>query len=171
MKIFFSFLIFTLIFLIKSSAFSENINIENGFVWKNGLIYKKFSKFPFTGEVSGKKDKGFFKNGKPFGEWFTFYDNGQLLMKYYYKDGKKDGLWETFYEEGQLHIKENWKKGLKEGYYETYYNNGNLEIKGNYTNGKKEGIWNFFLKDGSLKTSIIYHKGLIINKNYDKKIY
>ena len=171
MKIFFSFIIFIFINQITSPAFGENINIDNGFVWKNGLIYKQFSNLPFTGEVSGKKDKGFFKNGKPFGEWFTYYDNGQLLMKYHYKDGKKDGLWETFYKEGHLHIKENWRNGLKEGNYESYYDNGNLEKKGIYINGNKEGIWNFFLKDGSLKTSFIYHKGLIINNNNDKKIY
>ena len=46
-------------------------------VQRDGLHYKKFSDFPFTGKVTGK-ELGELKDGKMDGPWVYYYENGQL---------------------------------------------------------------------------------------------
>ena len=81
----------------------------------NGLYYKKFSLFPFSGEVTGL-NKGLIKNGKMEGEWVRYYDNGQLRYK------------------------GNWKNNLEHGAFTTYHENGQLCCKGNFKNGEDERV-------------------------------
>ena len=187
-------IIFFFIFLTFSKVCSESVN-KLDFIWKDGLIYKKKSDIPFTGELIKKKDKGFFLNGKPEGKWLRYFDNGKIHIKYYYLNGKKNGLWETYYKHGQLRVKETWINGSRQGKFEYYYENGNLKIKGKYKNGKKEGsweyyhpngyikergnyiegkkegIWKLFFMNGNLRTIFTYKKNEIINSHSDIKTY
>ena len=66
--------------------------------YSGGLYYKKFSKVPFSGEITGKS-RGKIKNGKKEGFWIEYNDNGLLLSKDSYKNGKKQSSWDKFWSE------------------------------------------------------------------------
>ena len=67
----------------------------------NGIIYKKFSNVPFTGNVTGEH-QGSVRNGKREGLWQHFYSSGELFLQGKYIDGKREGFWEGFYEDGRV---------------------------------------------------------------------
>ena len=92
----------------------------------NGLYYKKFSVFPFSGKVTG-------------------------LQKGLIKNGKMEGVWVRYHPNGQLRYKGNWKNNRQHGECAMYYENGQLRSKGNYKNGQEEGKWVFYSKDGSFE--------------------
>ena len=93
----------------------EILNEEYFVLRKNGLIYKKYAKGPFTGLV-----EEFYENNNPFilrpfpcrirnfrygkldglSEWFK--ENGRVTMRLNFKNGLLNGVWERFYENGQL---------------------------------------------------------------------
>ena len=99
------------LFLFPSIAMGVTVKYED-LVKLEGLHYYKFTGEPFTGKVTGKT-QGSFKNGKRYGAWVIYYDNGQLLIKGTYKDGKKNGPWVGYK-----------KDGTEEGYFTGTYKNG-----------------------------------------------
>jgi antitoxin component YwqK of YwqJK toxin-antitoxin module len=54
-----------------------------------------------------------------------------------YKDGKEYGLFTTWYENGQKEIESNYKDGKRDGLFTTWYENGQKLTEGNYKNGKE----------------------------------
>jgi len=46
--------------------------------------------------------KGFYKDGKPVGDWECYWSNGNLMFKGSYKDGKLDGYWEEYNSDSTL---------------------------------------------------------------------
>ncbi len=139
---------------------------------KNGLIYKKYAKGPFTGLV-----EEFYENNNPFilrpfpcrirnfrygkldglSEWFK--ENGLLRHRENYKNGKQDGLDERFYENGLLLHRENYKNGKKHGSSKDFYENGQLRRRENYKNGELEGLREWFKKNGLLRHRENYKNG------------
>ncbi|MDA9765685.1 hypothetical protein N9D07_03380 [Alphaproteobacteria bacterium] len=110
-------------------------------VERDGLLYKKFTETPFTGEVEGIRvyvispsltlksfQKGKVEQGKADGFWTIYWENGQLMSKGHYKNNQKDGLWVN------------------------YWNNGNLAWKGDYKNNVEVGHWEYRNMDGSPDT-------------------
>ena len=133
-------LLLTLMF--PSIAFGETMN---DLVWRDGILYKKFSTVPFTGKVTGKK-QGSLRNGKRVGPWVTYHENGQLDYKGTFKDGKREGPWVSYYENGQLESRTTWKEGKMDGTSVFYDENGQLLIKETHKNGKLTSKETF--KDG-----------------------
>ena len=80
-----------LLFLSPNVGFGETVTWDD-LAFSGGLYFKKFSKVPFSGEITGKS-QGTIKNGKKEGTWIEYGDNGQLLSKDNYKNGKKESLW------------------------------------------------------------------------------
>ncbi len=134
--------------LLSSQSWSVFLTMDD-LVERDGLIYKKFTDVPFTGEVSGKI-QGWFKDGKEDGKWIAYHDNGQLYYKGEYKDGKQEGVWVGYWENGQLDYKGEYKNGKREGEWVQYWNNGQLNYKAKYFNGLEEGNWVVYGVDGSL---------------------
>ena len=64
--------------------------------YSGGLHYKKFSDFPFNGEIT-VSSQGKIKNGKKKSSWIEYDDNGQLRSKSNYKKGKKESSWDVFW--------------------------------------------------------------------------
>ena len=104
-------------------------------VEREGLYYEKYTREPFTGKVTGKK-QGKISKGKREGEWIWYYENGELSSKSNYKDGKEDGEWLWYHRNGQLQTKGNYKNDKQEGEYLSYYKNGQLWAKDIYKNGQ-----------------------------------
>ena len=87
-----SIILILLLSLLSSPSWSVTFD---DLVYRNGLIYKKFSDVPFTGKITGK-EQGSFKDGMRNGEWVTYWDNGQLEMKGNFENGKREGFWSYF---------------------------------------------------------------------------
>ena len=89
---------------------SIDLSIElDDLVEREGLSYKKFSKVPFTGEITGKT-QGLIKDGKYEGAWVSYHDNGQLKSKVKYKDGKAVGEWVYYNKDGTIKSKKTYLK-------------------------------------------------------------
>tara|TARA_B100001057_G_C22132936_1_gene675226 strand:+ start:101 stop:505 length:405 start_codon:yes stop_codon:yes gene_type:complete len=129
LTIFISILVIT---LLSSPTWSETLTIDD-LVERDGLVYKKFTNVPFTGEITG-------------------IDTGQ------FKDGKKEGYWEFYHYNGQLSGKGNMKEGRMEGLWFWYSEDGYLHYKGQYCEGNRRGLWKTYRKDGSVKETTTYWK-------------
>ena len=173
-------------FFIPFSILGETMS---DLIWNNGLYYKKGSKTPFDGIVTGEIN-GSFINGKKHGKWtrhynngrrfsisnyylgvkngsfVTFSKNGQYIEKGKYKNNLEDGLWLRFFENGKINYKGKFINGKKTGVWVRYYYNGQLEYKGSFNNGKKDGIWEFYSSNGMKynEFSGIYKNGNKISK-------
>jgi len=90
-------LLICLIFLSPNMVFGKTLTWDD-LAYSGGLYYKKFSKVPFSGEITGKS-RGKIKNGKKEGFWIEYNDNGLLLSKDSYKNGKKQSSWDKFWSE------------------------------------------------------------------------
>ena len=126
-----------LIFLsFPSLVLSEPVESDD-LVIRDGLLYKKFTDIPFTGEVKGKT-QGRVKDGKRYGKWFEYHDNGQLRWKETYRDGKEEGESVWYHDNGQSWRKGTFRNGKAEGLWEFYKENGvKDEQAGFYKNGEK----------------------------------
>ena len=71
------------------------------------------------------------------GEFYTYYDNGQLKKKANYISGKLNGELLIYYENGNLKNKQNFKNGKFNGEVVEYDINGKVNFRENYKNGKK----------------------------------
>ena len=130
--------ILLLTLLFPALAFGETMDdLVQRPQW-TGLYYKKFTKVPFTGKVTGKS-RGSFKDGKRDGPWIIYHDNGQLLDKGTWKDGKKYGPWVTYHDNGQLWTEGTIKDGKGDGPWVGFLKDGtvNDEYTGTYKNGVK----------------------------------
>ena len=118
--------------LLSSPSWSETLTIDD-LVRRDGLLYKKFTNVPFTGEITGR-DTGQFKDGKEEGYWEFYHYNGQLSGKGNMKEGRLEGLWFWYSEDGYLHH------------------------KGQYCEGNQRGLWETYRKDGSVKETKTFWK-------------
>ena len=128
------YLLIIFLFLSSSLSWSKDVSRDD-LVKRDGLFYEKFTDMPFTGNVTGKK-QGKIIEGKPEGEFLTYYEIRQLKEKVIYKDGKKEGEGLWYYENGQLEEKVNYKEGVKNGEWLNYYDNGQLVRARIYKDGK-----------------------------------
>ena len=79
-------------------------------VERDGLLYKKSTDVPFTGEVTGTI-QGRVKDGQSDGPWVCYHDNGQLKCKGTLKNGMKEGPWVKYHDNGELESKGTYKNG------------------------------------------------------------
>ena len=101
-------------FLFPSLALGEGVTVRD-LVVRHGLYYKKFSDVPFTGKVTGQRERGQFKDGKKEGPWASYWSNGQLSYKGHYKTGNREGDWMDYNKDGTINQKYSgtFKNGMK----------------------------------------------------------
>jgi antitoxin component YwqK of YwqJK toxin-antitoxin module len=106
-------------------------------VERDGLYYKKFTNVPFTGSIEGE-DSGNILNGKKDGDWFSYWQDGQLSVAMTYRDG-------TGY-----------------GDYKGYHSNGTLKVTGQLDNeGNMDGQWLYYSRTGLLTNNYNYRHGAL----------
>ena len=128
MKLFKTLLILTIVFTNQSYAITMN-----DFVYRDGLLFKKFTDTPYSGKVEGA-EQGYIDSGIRNGEWKFYYANGQIASKGRFQKGLKVGVWEEF---------------------DIF---GNLQSKGSYSNSLKDGSWAIY-SNGEIIESHIYKMG------------
>jgi antitoxin component YwqK of YwqJK toxin-antitoxin module len=134
----------------------------------NGLRQGRWQKLQ-----SNKKPlyDGYFKDGKPVGEWKRFHSGGQVkaIINYradsdsadtklfdewgkkvaegIYLNEKKSGLW-IYFSENKIVADEHFKADEKHGKSHKYYESGEVWEETDWVNGKQEGSYSVFFKSG-----------------------
>ena len=128
---------------------------------KEGLVYKKDSKVPFTGAVESSEpghhywleitinNVAYYKDGERTGLYEMYIEeNGYLWTRENIKyEWVYDGLQEYYYENGQLKTSENFKDDVREGQRTTYSRNGSIIFDYTMKDGKEDGIWKYYEED------------------------
>ena len=124
-------------FILPFSILSETMS---DLIWNKGLYYKKGSKIPFDGVITGEI-------------------NGSFI------NGKKHGKFQEFYENGNKNITTSYINDEEHGYHLQFYSSGKLERIKTFENGKEEGIGIHFKENGEIISWEIFHKGLDYSRN------
>ncbi|MGL4998160.1 MAG: toxin-antitoxin system YwqK family antitoxin [Cetobacterium sp.] len=117
---------------------------------KNGKIFVKNSKKPFTGMVTFEKDREFYKNGVPEGKWLSFYKNGKIKAIENWQNGELNGKYVLYNQKGYKTFQTYYSKGKDNGLFKLYHENGKPHIIGKFKNGQAIGIWNYYNSNGKL---------------------
>ncbi len=152
----FPFLIFTLLFQVRSSsqlfpAFPREIK------YKEGLAY--FGDSRFTGMLVDEKTNmrlGEFQNGYKNGNFIELFDNGKKKSEGVYSYGANNGLLSQWYENGIKKSETDYTDGKANGYHKVWYETGLQEYVGSYINGLREGICTEFFSSGKKKHAANY---------------
>lgn len=125
--------------------------------------------------------KGFFKDDKPVGPMYRYFETGAVKAilnydskgeyaraKLLYEDGQvaaegvyfnslKDSTWSYYsYYDRSLTATENYQKGARHGLMISYYNDGGISEKILWKNDKKDGAWEQYYQGGVLKMKATY---------------
>ena len=118
---------------------------------REGVIYLKDSKIPFTGKA------------------FALNENGQKKMEGNFKNGKKDGLETSWYEDGQKRSEDNFKDGKLDGLSIFWFPNGQKGNEGIYKDGIMEGIHRMWHKNGQMRAEAKFENGIGSTKFWNSK--
>ena len=103
--------------------------------------------------------EGDYKDGKKYGKWTVWDENGQKKSDGNYKDDKKYSKWTVWDENGQIRSEENYKYDKKDGKWTSWYENGQKKSEGNYKDDKKDGKWTEWHENGNKRTERNYKDG------------
>ena len=130
----------------------------------DGLQFTKSLSDKNTSETVGLTDsgkvsfQGKLKNGKPDGEWITFFPDGRPRWKGIKKEGISDGPFIMWYPEGRKKMEGSYKDGLKHGPSIMWHLNGMKWREQNHQNGKPVGVWKSWNDRGELLEEIVHEK-------------
>lgn len=154
-------IIFLLLFAFQSYS-QMNQTDSNGL--RQGLWQKKQDNGRLIYE-------GYFKDGKPVGEWKRYHPGGQLKANLVYRqnsdsvytqmfdelkkivaegnyiDQKKEGLW-IYFSSGRKIAEENYTAEIKNGNSKKYYDTGELMETADWVNGNQQGSYQTYYKNG-----------------------
>ena len=137
---------------------------------KEGALQKKcFYKDNFLhGDFFGYYESGNLMNQSHYindtisGKYYEFFDSTQNLVSNfgYYVKGIREGKWIWYHYNEKIYIMGDFVNDKKNGVWQVFYSDGRIKQKGVYTAGKEEGLWEFFNIDGSYSFKGNYSDGL-----------
>jgi len=111
-------------------------------------------------------------NGKKYGFWRYYWQNGDLKYEVYYENGEKHGL-EMRYFDAQdcMEFTNTYKNGVLNGPSVTFFPNCKIKTEENFRNGLKHGSERVFDENGFLLTEGKFNNGELEGSyaHYDKK--
>ena len=130
----------------------ENLSKDDSVVRK-GLLYKKSSDVPFTGELTGytkrlSRYRWKFKDGKRHGRSVWYGEKENVIGEITFKDGREAGPFNAYYESGKLKTTAVLRNGKLNGSWKGYYENGQLQSTRTFKNGEQEGEEVTYMKMG-----------------------
>ena len=158
--------------LLVLSSCAETTSPEQ-LVERNGVVFKDDTNEPFTGvsieagvdgssELRRVYDAGRvtviarYKDGRAFGVWDSFFENGQLEFTRNFNEYGMDGPYKWFYPNGQLKKEGSYTDDVLQGSHKEYFENGQLKVEGSYLDGNKNGKWKEYGPDGTLVSTVDY---------------
>ncbi|MBT3541827.1 MAG: hypothetical protein HN489_11910 [Opitutae bacterium] len=103
------------------------------------------------GKVSFEGD---LKDGKPHGNWTTFFPDGRPRWKGVKKEGVSHGPFTMWYSNGKRKIEGNYEEGKKHGLSTMWHLNGVKWKEQSHDNGNPSGTWRTWDSRGELVESI-----------------
>jgi antitoxin component YwqK of YwqJK toxin-antitoxin module len=146
-----------IIFLVIIAFFlacEKNDIPESDLVVKDGLIYKKGSRTPFTGREKARVENKIIEydivDGIKHGEFLLYYEDGTLEIKGTIERNKNVNKWQYFYPDGSLESEGYFVDDRPEGRWIWLYPGGQLKEEGSYHKGKRIGWWRQFDTSGNV---------------------
>jgi antitoxin component YwqK of YwqJK toxin-antitoxin module len=143
--------LFLLALITSFSGCKEKVD-ANRLQKRGDFYYTINSEKPFSGESTEYypsdqiKEIINFKNGRPHGDYQSFYENGQTKEIGAYKlnnydISEKHGNWKYYGKSGWLGFDTNYDEGDLNGKYMAYYKNGAIWKEGQFLDGEQVGEW------------------------------
>ena len=98
--------------------------------------------------------EGKLKDGKPHGEWITFFDDGRPRWKGTKKEGLSHGPFTMWYPNGKKKIEGIYEDGKKHGLTTIWHLNGAKWKEQSHNFGEPSGVWRVWNENGELTESI-----------------
>lgn len=140
---------------ISFTTFSKDV-YDYQIIDRDGIVYLKNERAPFTGKVMEKKNRNYYLNGRPHGKWLSFYSNGRLKSIENWKNGKLFGKYVLYQENGKKIFETTYLNGKDNGEYFLFHSNGRLQVQGKFKNGIPKGTWKYYNSKGKLIGKAIY---------------
>tara|TARA_R110002073_G_scaffold313380_2_gene485241 strand:- start:2174 stop:5473 length:3300 start_codon:yes stop_codon:yes gene_type:complete len=106
------------------------------------------------------KSYGPVKNGKEYGDWKFYDDNGHPLAEGSYNDkGERHGNWKWFHKNGKVKETATYVNGKADGRNLIYFKNGKLKADGNIVNNALEGEYKLYNDNGALHETKNFKNG------------
>src|SRR5262249_22198736 len=97
-----------------------------------------------------------FKDGKPFGWWRRWYENGRLHSECFYSDVPSETTMTFWYADGKVQMQGPAVNGVRQGRWRAYHPSGLLAEEGEFQGSQREGKWLFYSEDGQVVTEVFY---------------
>lgn len=137
---------------------------ENEITLKDGLIFKQGDAKPLTGTIRDTIDGKIIEydvvDGKKYGKFKTFFENGQLEMEGQIKDDLNEGKWIYYYRSGNIESEGMFKDDLPDGTWKWFYENGKIKEEGTFIKGMREGRWVIYDIDGKISQEKFFIKNI-----------
>lgn len=148
-------------------------NIQSEFKFKDGVPDGTVSNYydPWFTFFRKYREIRKYDNGKPVGEWKSYYNNGSFFSRHgsisqigTFKDGFPDGDFISYDKNGEVSAQLHYNNGKLDGDYTSYYENGQIAEKFHYTNGKVDGDYIKYFENGQKLSYRKYKNGLLTGK-------
>jgi len=144
----------------ESYTFDEGVLVREVITHHEGSSIVEHTKLYYkNGKLKQEKHE---KDGKEFGLYTSYKDDGTLVTSIEYTDGRYDGKHQLFFDDGHLRTFTVYSNGKKNGTYEKYYSDAAhpIEVRGQYANDEMTGKWETFMVDGTPKSVVNYKDGM-----------
>ena len=135
----------------KNGNISYQANMINGSGWSfylaNGKQYGTYKEWYENGKLLEISN---WNNSLQHGARVTFFENGVIKLKDFWTFGKRNWLFRDYYSNGNLQTSRIFKNGREEGQTQSYHENGKLQIEFSYINGNREGGYIQYHENGKL---------------------
>ena len=139
---------------------SQDQNISGITRSSDGLQFTKLDSQKNQAETIGLTQEGKvsfegeMKDGKPHGDWTTFFEDGRPRWKGVKKEGLSHGPFIMWYPNGKRKIEGNYLEGKKHGLSTMWHLNGAKWKEQTHQDGKPSGTWRIWNDNGELQESI-----------------
>jgi antitoxin component YwqK of YwqJK toxin-antitoxin module len=139
---------------------SQDQNISGITRSSDGLQFTKLDSQKKQAETIGLTTEGKvsfegkMKDGKPHGDWTTFFADGRPRWKGVKKEGVSHGPFTMWYPNGKRKIEGNYLEGKKHGLSTMWHLNGAKWKEQTHQDGKPSGTWRIWNDNGELQESI-----------------
>jgi antitoxin component YwqK of YwqJK toxin-antitoxin module len=139
---------------------SQDQNISGITRSSDGLQFTKLDSQKNQAETIGLTQEGKvsfegeMKDGKPHGDWTTFFEDGRPRWKGVKKEGVSHGPFIMWYPNGKRKIEGNYLEGKKHGLSTMWHLNGAKWKEQTHQYGKASGTWRTWDNNGELQETI-----------------
>lgn len=132
------------------------IRMSEGRYWKQ----QKDSVWRYYNEDGQRINKEFYIEGKRYGTWTIYHDNGKPAEERNWENDIEQGPFKQYYRDGTLKREAHYEKGSIEGTSRFYHENGKVRMEGKYYHDAKQGVWIEYDEQGQKIGEVEYVRGV-----------